>query len=69
MFTYSSISYDVGDIAISGKYFTDITPEFGYVFTFGPADIDTWETDIVGLQGFSVRTTVLCFDNPPTHIP
>jgi hypothetical protein len=64
----SSVSCDVGDIAISGKYFANLNPEFGYVFTLGPADIDTWETGIVGLQGFSVRTTVLCFDNPPAHI-
>lgn len=40
---------------------------FGPVGLLPPAE--TWNTFIVGSSGTTVTTTIVCFDNPPAHIP
>jgi hypothetical protein len=68
----SFASCDDGDVAISGTFsvLPDVISSIGtYDLRFsGPVFAvpgETWQTFIVGEAGTFVRTSVLCFDNPP----
>jgi hypothetical protein len=71
----SVASCDDGDVAISGTFSVSPTV-FSSIGTYdlrfsGPVEFvpgEKWQTFIVGEAGTFVRTSVLCFDNPPAHI-
>jgi hypothetical protein len=67
-FVVSSISCNVGDVALSGKYElfnADATSPTVSVFG-GPGNPPTsWTTLITGTPGQGVQTIVNCFDNSP----
>ena len=73
--TFGNATCEVGDFAVSGGY--SVIPAnsaFGTydIRFFGPTGVEipiSWETDVAGLVGTVFQVTVVCFDNPPAHIP
>ena len=77
-FATSIANCDGGDIVIDAGY--QAAPPEGTFFDLGTYDVrffgnndlsnfDDWQTIILGLNGTNVRTDIMCFDNPPAHIP
>ena len=69
---------DDGDIVIMAGYnaaapddnfFALGTYEIRFTGNDDPFNFDDWKTILRGELGTNVRTDVLCFDNPPAHIP
>jgi hypothetical protein len=58
---------DPGDTALSGNYFLEAPGAF-IVDDLPTPNLDGWQAEVTG-SSVSISVGVLCFDNPPAHIP